>query len=267
MQGSLILAIDQGTTNTKALLVDHRGVVVFKASTPLEIFQPKPGYVEQDPLALWQSVVEVSQKCVRHASLLQRPIAGIAISNQRETSLVWRCAGAGHQAAGEPLSNAITWQCRRSAPVCERLAGEAERIQATTGLPLDPLVSASKWTFVLDEQQELRNALAGLLEDIEDHVTRLPDDAKLEELVKSARKFVQDVRDSGAAEAMGEAESALGEFSGSRGHDSARKAADILEKFLAQCQGQGGMMGQGQTALRFSVRYVLRRCSCPVALD
>jgi hypothetical protein len=141
----------------------------------------------------------------------------------------------------------------------QRQRSLADRLLSLKGIdrPDDPAIKA-RMRDLQAEQQELRNALAGLLEDIEDHVTRLPDDAKLEELVKSARKFVQDVRDSGAAEAMGEAESALGEFSGSRGHDSARKAADILEKFLAQCQGQGGMMGQGQTALRF--KPVLSRC-------
>jgi len=155
MQGSLILAIDQGTTNTKALLVDHRGAIVYKASVPLEILQPKPGYVEQDPLALWQSVVQVSTDCARHAAASGAPIAGIAISNQRETSLAWRRASAGSSAAGEPLTNAITWQCRRSTPVCEKLAGQAARIQAVTGLPLDPLVSASKWAFVLGEQPAL----------------------------------------------------------------------------------------------------------------
>jgi glycerol kinase len=155
MQASLILAIDQGTTNTKALLVDRSGAIVFKASTPLEILQPKPGYVEQDPLALWDSVVKVANACARHAASAGRSIAGISISNQRETSLVWRKAPQGSQAAGEPLSSAITWQCRRSAPVCERLAAESERIQAICGLPLDPLVSASKWAFVLGEEPEL----------------------------------------------------------------------------------------------------------------
>jgi glycerol kinase len=157
-QASLILAIDQGTTNTKALLVDNRGVLVYKASAPLEILQPRPGYVEQDPLALWRSVVEVATVCARYAAAQKKSIAGIAISNQRETSIVWQRAQAGAAAAGSPLSPAITWQCRRSAPVCERLADQAERIQSITGLPLDPLVSASKWAFVLEEQPELKAA-------------------------------------------------------------------------------------------------------------
>jgi glycerol kinase len=156
MPASLILAIDQGTTNTKALLVDQRGAIVFKASAPLEIFQPKPGYVEQDPLAIWQSVVTVAQKCALHAASSDSAIAGIAISNQRETALVWRKATVGVPAAGEPLMNAMTWQCRRSAAICEQLKNEAGRIQAITGLPLDPLMSASKWTWGMREKREVR---------------------------------------------------------------------------------------------------------------
>lgn len=158
MHDALILAIDQGTTNTKALLVNRHGLIVHKASAPLEIFQPRPGYVEQDPLALWNSVVDVATACARHAAAQKKSIAGIAISNQRETSIVWQRAQAGAAAAGHPLSPAITWQCRRSAPICERLVPQAERIQSTTGLPLDPLVSASKWAFVLEENPQLKTA-------------------------------------------------------------------------------------------------------------
>lgn len=159
-QDALILAIDQGTTNTKALLVNSSGAIVFKASAPLEILQPKPGYVEQDPLALWNSVVQVATVCAHHAAAHAQSIAGIAISNQRETSIVWQRAATGAAAAGNPLSPAITWQCRRSTPVCARLASQAERIQQITGLPLDPLVSASKWAFVLEEQPLLKTAAA-----------------------------------------------------------------------------------------------------------
>jgi glycerol kinase len=156
MSGEWILAIDQGTTNTKALLVDREGGTVYRASTPLEILQPQPGYVEQDPLALWQSVVQVIEACVRHAQAERAAIAGIAISNQRETSVAWRGAPSGSSAAGEPVCNAISWQCRRSAPVCERLRAHAAIIQSLTGLPLDPLLSATKWAWLFDQQPELQ---------------------------------------------------------------------------------------------------------------
>src|SRR5580704_4104227 len=108
-----ILAIDQGTTNTKALLVDREGRSVYRASAPLEILQPQPGFVEQDPLALWQSVVEVITACVRQSRSEHAAIAGIALTNQRETSVTWRRAASGSVAAGAPVGNAITWQCRR----------------------------------------------------------------------------------------------------------------------------------------------------------
>ena len=156
MAGEWILAIDQGTTNTKALLVDREGRTVFRASAPLEILQPQPGFVEQDPLALWQSVVQVIRVCVAHTRAQQAAIAGIAIGNQRETAVTWRRAATGNAAAGDPVGNAITWQCRRSEPVCDRLRAHAATIQSITGLPLDPLLSATKWAWVFDRHPELR---------------------------------------------------------------------------------------------------------------
>jgi len=155
MAGEWILAIDQGTTNTKALLVDREGRIAHRASAALEILQLQPGFVEQDPLALWRSVVDVIAECVRYVEAAHASIAGIAIANQRETAVVWRRAGAEGTAAGEPVGNAITWQCRRSEPVCEKLRGHAATIQAATGLPLDPLVSATKWAWVFERRPEL----------------------------------------------------------------------------------------------------------------
>ena len=149
MASTWILAIDQGTTNTKALLIDDEGQTAFRASAPLELLQPQPGYVEQDPLALWQSVCRVADECARYSAAHKANIAAIAISNQRETAVTWRDTG-------EPVGNAITWQCRRSAPVCDRLVERAPLIQRVSGLPLDPLLSATKWAWVLEQQPELR---------------------------------------------------------------------------------------------------------------
>lgn len=156
MASEWILAIDQGTTNTKALLVDREGRTVYRTSVPLEILQPQPGFVEQDPLALWQSVVKVIADCLRYLMAERGSIAGIAITNQRETAVMWRRSGGKGLAAGEPVCNAISWQCRRSEPVCGRLHAHAETIQAATGLPLDPLVSATKWAWVFEQRPELR---------------------------------------------------------------------------------------------------------------
>jgi glycerol kinase len=156
MSGEWILAIDQGTTNTKALLVDGDGRIAYRASVPLEILQPQPGFVEQDPLALWQSVVHVIAACARHAHAERASIAGVAIANQRETAVAWRRAASGSSAAGEPVCNAISWQCRRSTPVCERLRAHAAIIQSIAGLPLDPLLSATKWAWLFDQHPELQ---------------------------------------------------------------------------------------------------------------
>jgi glycerol kinase len=148
----LILAIDQGTTNTKALLVDKAGRVIYSASTPVDLITPRPGYVEQDPVALWSSVVAASSACVAQAA--GETIEGVSLSNQRETAVAW------HRGSGEPVANAISWQCRRSEPVCARLAPHAESIRSRTGLPLDPLVSGSKWAWLLENNAKSRQLAA-----------------------------------------------------------------------------------------------------------
>ncbi len=155
MAGEWILAIDQGTTNTKALLADCGGMAVYRAAAPLEILQPEPGFVEQDAAALWQSVVQVITACVEFARAADAEIVGIAITNQRETAVTWRRSAHGSMAVGAPVGNAITWQCRRSAGVCERLRAQADTIQAGSGLPLDPLLSATKWAWLFERQSGL----------------------------------------------------------------------------------------------------------------
>ena len=155
MADAWILAVDQGTTNTKALLVDRQGQIVFRESVPIELLQPRPGFVEQDPLALWLSVREVMEACARHAAEAGGAIAGIALTNQRETAVLWKRSASGGHAAGEPLGNAISWQCRRGLSLCERAASHAAMIQARSGLPLDPLLTATKWAWALQDQPEL----------------------------------------------------------------------------------------------------------------
>ncbi len=128
----------------------------------------------------------------------------------------------------------------------------ATRLQALKDQekPRDPAVRA-RMRDLRAEQEEIRAALGKLLDDIEEHVTRLPDDAELDELRASARKFVADVRGCGATEAMNAAEAGLSEFSGKLGHANADKAAELLEKFIERAEGGSGMMGQGMKALRF----------------
>jgi glycerol kinase len=141
---ALILAIDQGTTNTKAILVDRGGGVVSRASRPMDIEYPQPGWVQQDADAIWQAVSACIDECLSSAG--SSALAAIAISNQRETGLAWE------RASSRPIGPAVTWQCRRSAELCERLraAGSGPAIQARTGLPVDPMFTAGKLRWLLD---------------------------------------------------------------------------------------------------------------------
>jgi len=141
---SLILAIDQGTTNTKALLMAQSGAVVARASRPLSIAFPQPGWVEQDAAALWRSVVEAAGECLAQAPGTE--IAAIGIANQRESVVAW------DRQTGEPVGPCVVWQCRRTAPDCARMRelGLGATIRERSGLPLDPLFSASKAAWLLD---------------------------------------------------------------------------------------------------------------------
>jgi glycerol kinase len=157
MPDQVILSIDQGTTNTKALLIDRKGEPVFRTFKAVDLLQPQPGFLEQDPIELWQSVCAVIANCVAYARKAGIRIEGIAISNQRETALMWQREADDERsfAFGKPITNAISWQCRRSATYCDRLLPYASRIRQKTGLPLDPLVSASKWAWMFEWQPEL----------------------------------------------------------------------------------------------------------------
>ena len=148
-----MLAIDQGTTNTKALLVGRDGLPVFRASAPVDLLQPHSDLIEQAPSDLWQSVREVIKQCVSFAKDAGLAVEGIAISSQRETAVAWR---AGRDVAA--IGNAISWQCRRSAAVCDRLAPHHPLIRQVTGLPVDPLATAGKWTWMLEHSCEVRSA-------------------------------------------------------------------------------------------------------------
>ncbi|MBB3975558.1 glycerol kinase [Rhizobium azooxidifex] len=139
-----ILAIDQGTTNSKAVLVSTGGEILARGASPVGIEHPQPGWVEQSPLRLWESVQEAIAACLEAAPAVE--ILGIAISNQRESVTVWDAA------TGKPLGPVVSWQCRRSAPDCAKLiaAGHAPRVQALTGLPIDPMFPGPKIKWLLD---------------------------------------------------------------------------------------------------------------------
>jgi len=140
----VILAIDQGTTNTKAVLIDITGRIVSQGSAPLDIFHPQPGWVEQSAADIWSSVLGALAQCIKQAPAHQ--ILAIGLSNQRESVVVW------DSTTGEPLAPAITWQCRRTSDQTELLkaAGHESMVLAKTGLPIDPLFPASKIHWLLN---------------------------------------------------------------------------------------------------------------------
>ena len=151
MSSGLILAIDQGTTNTKALAVDPGGAVVAEASTPMTVDYPAPGWAEQSATEIWRSVQRVVADVVAKVGT---EIDAVAISNQRETIVAWDAK------TGAPLAPAITWQCRRSTERCEaiRAAGHAALVEERTGLGLDPLFPAAKIGWLIDNVRAVREA-------------------------------------------------------------------------------------------------------------
>lgn len=144
MPSGLILAIDQGTTNTKTLLVARSGHPVFRASCAVALIHGGNSVVEQDPLAIWESVCQPIAECVQYAARTNQAIEAVAISNQRETALAWDAD------TGLPIAQAVSWQCGRSAAICRRLERHADSIRAKTGLPLATLIGAGKWAWLLE---------------------------------------------------------------------------------------------------------------------
>jgi len=144
MPRGLILAIDQGTTNTKALLIDHLGGPVYRNSVPVPVVAHSNGFVEQDATVLWNSVVTAMADAQRYATDRGSRIEAVAISNQRETALAWDAE------TGRPAGPAVSWQCGRGADICNRLRSRSGDLRARTGLPLAPLISASKWAWLIE---------------------------------------------------------------------------------------------------------------------
>src|SRR5579862_3868160 len=145
-----LLAIDQGTTSTRAILFEAGGAVRHIARIELRQSYPRPGWVEHDPEEIWQAVVATCREAI--AAAQGAPIAAIGIANQRETTILWE------RTTGRPVHNAIVWQDRRTAPLCEQLRAEgyAPTFHAKTGLPLDPYFSGTKIRWLLDHVEGLR---------------------------------------------------------------------------------------------------------------
>ncbi len=141
-----ILALDQGTTSSRAIIFNDDGDLVSKSQEEFEQIFPKPGLVEHNPTTIWKTQLEVARDAITAADLKASDIAGIGITNQRETVVLW------DRETGEPVHNAIVWQDRRTAEACLALkeAGHAERIQEITGLIVDAYFSGTKLRWLLD---------------------------------------------------------------------------------------------------------------------
>lgn len=147
-----ILAIDQGTTSSRAMIFAENGQCAAVAQQEFKQIYPQDGWVEHDPEEIWQSVVEVCRQALRQAGEKGIAVEGIGITNQRETTLVW------DRRSGKPIYNAIVWQDRRTAGFCAELkaAGREEAVAEKTGLLLDPYFSASKLSWILDHVEGAR---------------------------------------------------------------------------------------------------------------
>jgi glycerol kinase len=156
MTTGVILAIDQGTTNTKALLVGADGAVEARSSRPLSISYPQAGWVEQDAAEIWRSVVQSAGECL--AQCPAREVAAVAISNQRESTVVW------DRRTGQAIGPCVTWQCRRSGDFCQglRAVGCEQAVHERTGLTIDPMFAAGKARWLLDHAPDgMRRAERG----------------------------------------------------------------------------------------------------------
>ncbi|MCA9131907.1 MAG: glycerol kinase GlpK, partial [Planctomycetales bacterium] len=154
---SFILALDQGTTSSRALVLDGDGSVVATAQKEFTQFFPQPGWVEHDPQEIWSSQWAVAKAAVRKAKITAAQIAAIGITNQRETTLLW------DRRTGEPLHRAIVWQDRRTADICDRLKkGKwAREIVDRTGLVIDAYFAGTKLGWLLDHVSGARELAAG----------------------------------------------------------------------------------------------------------
>ena len=146
------MALDQGTTSSRAVIFDHNGSIISMASKEFKQIYPKPGWVEHNPTEIYSSQIEVARDALSKANLTAVDIVSIGITNQRETTILW------DKDTGQPLYNAIVWQCRRTAPICDQLKkkGLAEIIQKKTGLVVDAYFSGTKIKWILDHVKGVR---------------------------------------------------------------------------------------------------------------
>ena len=142
----VVLALDQGTTSSRALVFDEAGAVVAAAQHEFPQYFPNPGWVEHDPGEIWSSQLRAARDALTQAGVSGKEVAAVGITNQRETTVVW------DRTTGEPIHRAIVWQSRQTVPICDalRMRGLANEVRARTGLVIDAYFSGTKARFILD---------------------------------------------------------------------------------------------------------------------
>jgi glycerol kinase len=169
-----ILAIDQGTTGTKVVVFDHSGSIVGEANREIKQYYPNPGWVEYDPMEYWNTTMSSIDEVFRDSRLTAQQISSIGITCQRETTILW------DRDTGEPVHNAIVWQCRRTAEICDRLKaqGHEEIIRQKTALLIDAYFSATKIIWLMENVPGVREKMdrgrhLAYLEDVRRRLARL----------------------------------------------------------------------------------------------
>lgn len=150
MSAAYVLAIDQGTTSTRAVVYDATGRTLGSAAQELTQYYPQPGHVEHDAEEIWQSVTAVVPRALQAAHIEAKALAGIGITNQRETSLFWE------RTTGKPVARALVWQDRRTADFCRQHHADEKWLTEKTGLVLDPYFSGTKLRWLLEQDAALR---------------------------------------------------------------------------------------------------------------
>jgi glycerol kinase len=142
-----VLALDQGTSGSTALVVDPDGRVLARGYAEMPQYYPRPGWVEHDPEEIWSTISSAAASALAQAGVIGREVAAVGITNQRETAIVWE------RGSGKPIHRAIVWQCRRTAEMCDRLKadGAEPMVRERTGLVLDAYFSGTKIRWLLDE--------------------------------------------------------------------------------------------------------------------
>ena len=152
MSKQFIVALDQGTTSSRAIVFDHNANIVAVSQREFTQIYPQPGWVEHDPMEIWASQSSTLIEVLARADIHSEQVAAIGITNQRETTVIWE------KATGKPVYNAIVWQCRRSSDICDKLKAEGleDYVKQNTGLLLDPYFSGTKIKWILDNVPGVR---------------------------------------------------------------------------------------------------------------